>query len=176
MDDLFFEEIKNINWFSNCGNEVKIDNFPMKTNHVHKIEDMFKSISSIKWKNMTLDAKNILTLYLHNHYRDEYQLWNTLVNKSNEKLSFIDDISTKFSDDNNLGKKFISDIRWNIGVYAMEEYYRQIIPDIPIFFRYLFEVYKNGNVPCGYLGRDITRYDNILKNGINFSKFNLSVY
>ena len=46
MNNLFFEKANSINWFSNCGNEFYIQNFPIKIKFISSIDEMMKTLSS----------------------------------------------------------------------------------------------------------------------------------
>ena len=106
------------------------------------------------WENVTLEAKNILTAFLHkNEYNNYAGVWNKVVEEQKSNLTTVTEIAKKYADEKKLDKIFVDYINWNVFGAAMESHYIKINEDIPIFFKYLLEIYAQGNVPCGWKGK-----------------------
>ncbi|KAF2334674.1 hypothetical protein [Flavobacterium ginsenosidimutans] len=173
MNNPFFEKINNIEWFSNCGKEFSIADFPIKIKFMKSFDEMQKNIISQNWEDLTMEARNRLTVFLHKNNRNDYQDWNriTEINKSN--LKQIETTAKFFVEKNNLDKSIIDDVLWNVLGAAMEDHYILINKRIPIFFNYLLEIYSQGNIPCGLIGEVKEDFDG---NSIDFSDFTILVY
>lgn len=186
MDTTFFEKVNNINWFSNCGNEFSIADFPIKIKFVDSLDKMMTNLSSVTWENFTLEARNRLTEFLQKRERGSYSgHWNKITDTNKSKLKVVEKIAREYADKNKLDKVFVDDINWNVLGASMEDHYYSINSGIPIFFKYLMEIYSQGNVPCGVIGEIV---DELSPYGINimdevfsgkqidFSQFTLLVY
>jgi len=157
--DSFLERVNSISWFSNCGNKFYIDNFPIKLSFVGSIDEMMKNISSHEWENFTLEARNRLTAFLHKNNCEDYaRKWNRIVDTQKNNLVTIENTAKKFANEKKLEKVFVSDVNWNVLGAAMESYYIKINENIPVFFKYLLEVYERGNIPCGWAGKEPENY------------------
>lgn len=173
MSNLFFDNIKNINWFSNCGNKFVAKDFPIQIEFLQSLGVMMNSLISDDWQSAILEARNRLTVFLHQREKKHYSDWNKITEKHKANLVDVDDIAGAFADKNKLDKNFVDTIRWNILAASMEDYYFSINKEIPIFFKYLIDIYARGNVPCGIKG-EIEESLNVSQ--VDFSKFTLLVY
>ncbi|MCM0665516.1 hypothetical protein [Flavobacterium tyrosinilyticum] len=173
MNDPFFEKINNIEWFSNCGKEFSISDFPFKIQFLSSLDEMQKNISSQKWEDFTLEATNRLTVYLHKNNRNNYLDWNRITEIKKSNLKHVETTAKKFAEKHNLDKNIVDDVLWNVLGAAMEDYYISINKRIPIFFKHLLEIYSRGNIPCGVIGNIKEDFDG---NQIKFSDFVLLVY
>ena len=174
MSNQFFEKVNSINWFSNCGNEFSIESFPIKLQFVCSVSEMEQNLEDVNWENATLEARNRLTAFLHESESRKYnEDWNKVTEIHKSKLKWIENIAKKFAEENGIGKVLIDDILWNVLGASMEEYYFSINQKVPIFFKYLMEVYSQGNIPCGIIG-EIEEVFNGRQ--IDFSQFTLLVY
>ena len=174
MSNLFFEKINNINWFSNCGNELFIENCPIKIQFLSSFNEMGKGIKSDNWDDAILEAQNRLTSFLHKREHRRYnEDWNKITLAHKEKLKSVEKIAKEFADQHGLGKDFVDSILWNVLGASMEEYYYSINRKIPIFFKYLMEIYSRGNLPCGIVGEIEEEFSG---KQIDFSQFTLLVY
>jgi len=173
MNDPFFEKVNNIEWFSNCGKEFIISDFPIKIQFLKSLDELQKNISSQDWEDLTLEARNRLTVFLHKNNRNDYQNWNRITDFNKSNLKYIETTAKKFVEKNNLDKSIIDDVLWNVLGAAMENNYILINKRIPIFFKYLLEVYSQGNIPCGLIGEVKEDFDG---RQINFSDYTLLVY
>src|SRR4051794_37210199 len=46
---------------------------------IHSWEEALMCCCSDEWGNYTLEQRNLLTMYLHDHARNRYQSWNDIV-------------------------------------------------------------------------------------------------
>ncbi|MCP2026342.1 hypothetical protein L1276_001486 [Flavobacterium sp. HSC-32F16] len=173
MSDIFFEKISSIKWFSNCGKEFYITDFPVKIQFLKSFDEMQKNISSQNWEDLTMEARNRLTIFLHNEDRNNYQNWNKITEIKKRNLQQVEDIVKEFAKINKLDQNIVDDVLWNMLGAAMENYYFSINKKIPIFFQYLLEIYSQGNIPCGLIGEV---KEDFKGKQINFSDYTLLVY
>ena len=182
MSNHFFERVNNINWFSNCGNKIEIEDFPFKIKHVRSISEMIKSMKKQSWEDTTLEASNRLTVFLtlqdieHHKQENSYMFnWNeiTMLNKS--KLIPVEEKAVDFAEKNGIGKIFRDCVMWDVLSASMEDYYHAKNQNIPIFFKYLMMIYEKGNVPCG-----VTTVPKIIKHWewqqVDLTQFTFMVY
>ena len=121
MDNQFFEKLNSINWFSNCGNEFVIEDFPIKIHFVSSVDEMIKSMSADNWENATLEAQNRLTMFLHERENRKYnEYWNKITVSNKEKLGLVEGIAKGYADKYGLGKIFIDFTLWNVLGASME--------------------------------------------------------
>lgn len=159
MSNPFFERINNINWFSNCGNQIEIENFPFKIECVRSISTMTKSMKRQNWEDTTLEARNRLTAFLSLQEIEAQKQgqqcdmpdWNEITMLHKSKLIPVEEKAIDFANKNNIGKIFRDCVMWDILAASMEDYYYAINQNIPIFFKYLMMIYDKGNVPCGVI-------------------------
>jgi hypothetical protein len=104
---------------------------------------------SISWEKFTLGARNILTLYLHDHARDRYGRWNQIVDEV--KVMLIPIVERKLERiirDHALPEVVGHCVRWDVLGACMESEYADISPTA--FFTDLMGWYKRGRFPCGW--------------------------
>ncbi|RUT70567.1 hypothetical protein D0817_08815 [Flavobacterium cupreum] len=173
MSDSFFEKVNTIDWFFNCGKEFSISNFPIKIKFLTSLDEMQENISSQNWEDFTLEAKNRLTVFLHRNNQNDYQDWNKIAEIVKKNLKPTEEIAEKFIEKNKLNKSIVDDVLWNIHGAAMENHYFSMNKKIPVFFKYLLEIYSAGNIPCGLIGEFKEDFDG---KQIDFSDYTLLVY
>jgi len=174
MSNQFFEQVNSIDWFSNCGNEFSIDSFPIKIQFICSVDKMEQSLTDTNWENATLEARNRLTAFLHERESRKYNDdWNKVTEIHKSNLKGIEDIAKKFATENGIGKILVDDVLWNVLGASMEDYYFPINRKIPVFFKYLMEIYSQGNIPCGIIGEIEEVFGG---KQIDFSQFTLLVY
>lgn len=173
MSDPFFEKVNSINWFSNCGKEFSILDFPIKIQFLTSADEMQESISSQNWEDSTMEARNRLTVFLNKNNRNDYQDRNKITENKKSNLEQIKEIVEKFIEENKFDKIIVDDILWNILGAAMEDYYAAVNKKIPIFFKYILKIYSEGNIPCGLIGEIKEDFDG---KQIDFSNCTLLVY
>ncbi len=145
------DRIKQINWFSNCGQALQTE-IQMEYKGVSSWADAKQDYQSTAWENTTLEARNELTSFLHRKYRDQYSKWNLL---AQEAKGFLDtEVMPKielYREENKLDEEFIANVSWDIVNVIMESTYG-ICSNRPVFFLELLKVYEAGNFPCGWDG------------------------
>jgi hypothetical protein len=152
IENEILERILNINWFSNCGNSISIGT-PIKVIHISNWTEATKYYSDSVWEDTTLEARNILTEFLHNKHMNDYRNWNKVTDEAKAFLeNSIKPKIIKFKDENNLDKIFVDCVMWDLLGAIMEFYYRKC-KDRPEFFGELLKIYENGNFPCGWEGK-----------------------
>jgi len=142
------EKILNINWFSNCGNPISIE-VPLNIIYVSNWIEAKKYYTDPLWEETTLEARNVLTEFLHNKYINDYINWNKVADEAKNFLeNSIKPQIVKFKDENNLDKIFVDCVMWDL-LGAIMEYYYQKCKNRPEFFGKLLNIYESGNFPCG---------------------------
>ena len=146
------DRIRNINWFSNCGNPVSaVSDF--KISYVKSWKEAKTYYSEQNWSSTTLEVRNVFTAFLDKYYINEYQKWDDYVDIGwkvidEEILSKLEQLKEK----NKLDQKFINTVKWTILNAIMEDVYKEAT-DRPTFFLKLLEIYESGNFPCGWIGK-----------------------
>jgi len=153
------DQIKKIDWFSNCGNEIFVHS-QYKIQKFKSIEEVKKSINSIAWENTTLNASNNLSSYLDSINSREATNWNKTIENIKNELLFLEDVAQIFS--NKYDFDIIDDLKWNFLMILTENHLKNIERKVPLFFNNLLEIYKAGNLPCGYKGKDIKDLTSII--------------
>ena len=146
------DKIKKINWFTNCGNNLEIS-LLYEVSYIKNIENLVKHISSIRWENISLEEENKLTVYLFKNHNDKYQdTWNFLVREIKSKiLPDIKEKVIKMAEENEVNRKeIITQIEWDILGIIMAYSYSDYME--PVFYKEIFRIYENGNIPCGWKG------------------------
>lgn len=169
----FIENLQTIHWFANCGKGCTLSEFPITIQPIYSIDDCKESISSLGWENTTLEARNRLTIFLHKNNMDDYRQWNKVTDYYKENFDQLTKVIKEYANINGFGKEVIDDISWNILGAAMENHYLSVNKKIPIFFKYMMDVYAAGHIPCGWIGEVEENYKGA---PIDFSKGILKVY
>lgn len=147
--NLHFE---NINWFKNCGIEVDINNCKFHYNQVSNIKNVEKEIKSLKWENVIIEAQNRLVSYLRTFHPENHKEWNSIMDFAIDNFNNIKTSLLEKCKEHNLPEYFVTSVRTiYLRIYA-ELYYSIHLKDIPYFFIDLFEVLKQGKIPCGWDG------------------------
>ncbi|GAB0171114.1 hypothetical protein LSPCS325_45510 [Lysinibacillus sp. CTST325] len=169
----FIERLQNIDWFKNGGKDFSISGFPINIQFVSSVDDLKNSIASPSWEQLTLEARNRLTTFLHKYNMNEYRRWNEITGYYKGNLNTVTETIKNYADLNGLGKMFVDDVLWIVFGAAMENHYLSINRKIPVFFKYLIDVYSVGNIPCGWIGEIKEDYTGA---PIDLSKGTLKVY
>jgi hypothetical protein len=151
VENKIFDRINKIEWFINCGKEVPID-IPYEVKYINSWNVAKKYYNQYKWEDVTLEAQNNLTVFLHIKYRSEYEEWNNIVVESKKYLKA--DVIPKLSlirEENNLDEGFVNTVTWDILGAMMENAYKGC-KNRPIFFLDLLTIYEKGKFPCGWEG------------------------
>ena len=76
LDMELINTLYSINWFSNCGNLIALEN----TEVLPSLSKVKKSIQSTRYENIVLDYQGDFTTALFTSYREQYnKWWNILV-------------------------------------------------------------------------------------------------
>ena len=145
-----FEDLKKINWFSNCGKEIK---FQSKHNlkRLELLTDSITSCNSIEWENFQLEKRNDLTSFLNRTRKNEFTEWNIITGGIKNYLE--DGIFKTVKEgliNSNLPVSILDSVKWDILSYCQEIAYKKY--NTPSFYSHLIPIYSNGHLPCGYEG------------------------
>jgi hypothetical protein len=153
-DDSFLETIRAIPWFQRCGEPLGTE-VPLRVRQVGTWPDALIACSDPSWEDTTLEARNILTVFLHSGHMKRYREWNaiTAAAKAQCVLPLIEGVWRPFADSHGLGKKFVDCIAWDVLAAIMEHEYRDI-DGRPTFFQHLLSLYAAGHFPCGWRAGD----------------------
>lgn len=151
IDKGILNRIKQINWFTNCGQNLQ-NEIQISYSKVYNWNEAMRNYQDSNWENTTLEARNELTIFLHNKYRSQYYKWNSIVKEARmfvekEIIPNIED----YREMNELDKVFIDCVSWDILNAIMESTYSKC-NHMPVFFLELLKVYESGNFPCGWDG------------------------
>lgn len=144
----------NTSWFSNCGKQTP-PQFGIRVDSVNEVKN---HITSIRWENIELEHQGDITEKLCNRscqgIGQEYQAWNNLVDDF--KRNFLPQLETQWKKQLSLFdlnmKEVIDDISFNILGIVMADTYKKIVP-MSSFYVKLLEIYINGYLPCGWIGK-----------------------
>ncbi|MDP4147486.1 MAG: hypothetical protein Q8936_23960 [Bacillota bacterium] len=146
-----FERINRIDWFCNCGSNPYVEN-SFEVKFVHSWEDAVNNYSQSLWEDTTLEARNELTSFLNNKYRQEYAKWNEVTKEAKSFLEKnvvpkINIIKEKY----NLDDVFTDCVKWDLLGAIMEYSYKEC-KNRPTFFLEILSIYELGHFPCGWEG------------------------
>jgi hypothetical protein len=144
--------IKAVDWFSRCGEPDEFD-VTMNVEGVKSWPQAMKSCKTRTWENVELEARNQLTMALHNHDRERYQDWNKITIKF--KKDVVTPLTKKvwepFQQEHGLDIKLVHCVQWDILAAMMENAYMSSKHG-SYFFLELLTVYEAGHFPCGWRG------------------------
>lgn len=144
------ERISKINWFENCGNEVKSIN--LNYDKVKDWKEAEKKCNSSLWRNVQMEERNNLTTALHKDWRDKYRDWNKITDQAKELLKSDVTLSvSKYLNSKDLNITVLQSVEWDILAAMMEHVYSPYVK--PGFYTMLLKVYEEGHFPCGWKGK-----------------------
>ena len=113
--------------------------------------EAIEACSKPDWVNTTLEARNILTSFLHKNAPSRYQNWNKITRIAKEDCiqRLAETVWIPFAKDHSLGITFVDCVRWDILGAIMEHEYSNV-PKRPTFFLQLLSVYSAGHFACGW--------------------------
>lgn len=144
------KRIKEIKFFSKCG-EKTIINTHFDYKFVNSWNEVEKSCND-RWDNIKLEARNKITSYLHENWREQYREWNTVTLEA--KYFLKEDVLLRvfqFIKDKDLDENVYESIEWDLLSVMMEYYYRPYTGYG--FYTELLKIYENGHIPCGWKGK-----------------------
>jgi hypothetical protein len=105
------------------------------------------------WENVELEARNQLTIRLHQRDRENYQNWNTLV--AEHKAGVLDRLTDEkwipYQQSRGLDIAVVHSVQWDVLGALMEDSYLGSRHRC-FFFVELLSVYETGHSPCGWRG------------------------
>ena len=152
LDDSFFEEIQRFDWFSSVG--LVLPQFPFPAQPVQDEKTALQELLSDSWVDVKTEAQGDLTGYLASHHPQAYGVvWRGLVKQSTNKLNalILPELQNAVT---RRGWSFpaIQQIMLDLTRAALERSYRRQFRGAPEFFGRLICIYRNGHLPCGWLG------------------------
>jgi len=149
IDDILIE-IKNINWFLNCG---KKDIEPQNFNFIYidNIENAIKKEESLLWENYLLNENNIMSAVMSEFYPN-YK-WNELALFLHETFDKnIKDTILSSMFQYKIPNLFYVNVRYIVCSAIREHmfYNDKIKNDSDCSFIDILSIYKKGHLPCGW--------------------------
>jgi hypothetical protein len=141
-----------IEWFSRCGEPLSL-NPSMPVVQASGWREAVASCTDGVWENVELEAQNQLTLWLHQHDRQNYRRWNELVVgfKSEVVNPLIEEKWDPYRRRHGLDAAIVLSARWDALGALMENAYLASGHRC-FFFLELLSVYEAGHFPCGWVG------------------------
>lgn len=145
----FLDKINNCAWFENCG-DGSYDRFEVVV--VKDREKAIKSVTSMKWGNICLEAQNDLTSYLFFNQRESYEKdWNNeVVHIKQEYWSKMSDPILAALEARGLPEEVLKDVQFNVVALFMANFYSECYSSA--FYEQMLEIYLSGHLPCGWSG------------------------
>ena len=135
-----WEFLKRIDWFTQCGIGSDLDK-----------EAALDAMGSPKWEDFTLERRNDITAHLANAHSHREREWNKV---AKGVIAFTEEHvfprMTKASIERGFSEAAIHQIEWDIASFIQEEVYASW--GVPRFFDKLIEIYRDGYLPCGWIG------------------------
>ena len=151
LDKELVEALLMVNWFSQCGKDILIDDVI----RAKSISNVKKAIQSTQYENTVLANQSDFTSSLFVSHRDEYnKWWNKLVKQFKSRyISQLEVLWRSRLETLGLYEKYImDDIAFNVlGIAILGAYKEQI--SMPAFYQKMFEIYKSGHLICGWKGK-----------------------
>ena len=161
----FIEKVKEIEWFNNCGKIYQKKLF--YNDELENIKNASKKLNYIKnhkefviLENIFITADRRITNYLKENNEKEYNwTWNKLADVINKR--FMDNSSEIdfMKIENNYCIKF--NVKNNRMIYKIfrsilvELFFIKYIPNLPLFYNAIFEIYKDGHIIIEWEGKQI---------------------
>ncbi len=150
MDEVFARELEAVDWFAACGQSLAIG-LPFQVSRVGSWAEAIEHCSDQSWEDVTLEAQNRLTVFLHNHHRNDYQRWNAIVDTAKTRVvtPLMDRVWRPLAERNGFGKALVDCASWDVLGAIMEHEYQRFRKR-PEFSLHLLQVYRAGHFPCGW--------------------------
>jgi hypothetical protein len=145
------DQLKEFKLFVNVGKNMNVE-VPGFT-QIQPLTDLSqveRSLKSLTWENFTLEARNCLTIHLHQKYRNQYQDWNKVTELYKAQLSQFD--SAYLLLPTQLQQIVRGCFQWEVLGMCMESYYQKLDKKLPKIFANFLPIYEAGHLPCGWLG------------------------
>ncbi len=149
ISDEFLEKIMSCSWLSRCGEyeDIPLD---FEVGFMKNKKEAVRSINSIAWENICLDAAGDLDVFLVKNRLDRKYDWNTVCDEIEEK--YIKPISEKIKESiehHLLPERVMIDVRFNLWKIFKYQWYSGtgFVSD---FHTKMTSIYLAGYLPCGY--------------------------
>lgn len=144
---IMLDSLNEVNWFDHPGQQESDDVVVLSS-----WQETIKDSSSIKWKNVKLEAQGDLHAFLVISARERSRLWNSLVVEIKQITEpMVERKIQMVMQAHNLPATFKDSVSWDILNIAMEEEYADLRP--PGFYANLANWYRKGHFPCGWRGK-----------------------
>ena len=161
----FIETVKEIEWFNNCGKVYQkklfynyelenIENASKKLNYVKNYKEFFIL------ENLYITADRRITNFLRENNEKEYNwTWNKLADVVNKRFMNNSSEIDFMEIENNYCIKF--NVKNNKMIYKVfrstlfELFFKNYMPNLPLLYDTIFEIYKDGHIIIGWEGKQI---------------------
>ena len=146
-----FALVKQYGWFRNIGKPSQA-----KTTMPIRFVDSFSAAQDLcdqfDWDCIQNESNNQLTMWLHENYNDDYQNWNKFAKANNKVLfPFIEDVIKPKLESRGLTLDIADYVCSNLRKALIANDY--LYTGHQVFFNFeLLNVYRHGNIPCGWVG------------------------
>lgn len=140
--------LADIDWFANAGQAIP--EIGEKMTSVADWREAVASCSEPLWEDVTLEARNDLTVHLHSVCKDEFQNWNEVINNAKRALAEPWNRMRAKLESEGLPNVVANCAEWDTLHAVACEHYAAWNP--PQFFEHLLAIYQRGHFPCGWAG------------------------
>ncbi len=152
LDREFIEAIRAIRWFENCGKPCRVA-VPFETRMVADWSGAIAASIGLESEDAQLQARNELSLYLHDNHRARYQRWNDIVAAADEQC--LNELSEETWQpiclEQGADDRVAISIGLDISLAILAHEYGDC-SDRPTFALHRFNLYRGGHFPCGWVG------------------------
>jgi hypothetical protein len=117
------------------------------------VSNAISSALASHWINVQTEAQGDLTEYLaKNHLASYGGQWNRLARESRQRieLEVMPNVTNEL--ERLKATQLHSTILLDLNRIALYAAYAKRFPNVPDYFNKLFAIYKNGRLPCGWIG------------------------
>lgn len=135
-----WEFLAEVDWFSRCGTRSDVSR-----------EAAIHLISSPEWEDFTLERRNDITAHLATAHRNREHEWNKIAKGvSAYTNSEVFPRMIEAAAAQGFPDSVVSQVQWDVRSFIQEEIYASW--GVPRFFNRLADIYRAGNLPCGWTG------------------------
>lgn len=154
LDMTLDKDIKNkllhIDWLSNCGKQEELD-ISNEYIYIKNTKEIEKTLKGVKWRNVCMDARNDLTVFLTLNNLKAYHSWNPMVDEVKEDIiANVSDTIQERCKVLDLPEKMFPNIRMAIINIALTYSYKKYYDSV--FYDDMLKIYESGHLPCGWVG------------------------
>lgn len=153
MDESFAASLRSLPWFERCGETAAFD-VPFPSEPVYSWAAAMAACDSPAQEHASLEARNRLTSFLAARFPERDRRWNEITSEVKRGCitPLAEQVWKPFAQSHALGGSFLAAVEWQVLGALMEHEYRDC-KGLPRFFSHLLEVYRDGHVPCGWVGQ-----------------------